>query len=79
MATTGTEARCNNKMKSTLRFKYWRSPNNNQWYWHVIARNNRVVAIAGEGFNRRAGMFASVRRLLDPAVLATAEQRTDNE
>lgn len=33
------------------------------WYWRIKSGNNKIVAIAGEGYKRIGGAFNSFRRL----------------
>lgn len=34
-----------------------------QWYWRLIGPNGQIVAVAGEGFRRRAGAVNSCKKL----------------
>jgi len=34
-----------------------------QWYWRLLDKNGKVVAVAGEGFRRRSGAVAAAKRM----------------
>lgn len=53
------------KPKKPLRFEYWKSRKNNEWYWRVVAKNGRIVAVGGESFKRRAGVLNAFHSLFD--------------
>ncbi len=44
------------KNKKPLRFEYWKSNKNGQWYWRLKARNGEPVA-QGEGYKSKRGVF----------------------
>ena len=33
------------------------------WYWHVIAKNGRIVAIGGEGYSTKSNARKAFRRV----------------
>lgn len=46
----------NMKTKSPLRFEYWKSKRNKQWYWRIRAGNAEPIA-QGEGYKRKSGVL----------------------
>lgn len=36
-----------------MKFEYWQSTKNRNWYWHLLAGNNQVIA-QGEGYVNKA-------------------------
>lgn len=47
--------------------QYWKAPNK-QWYWHLRARNGKIICIGGEGYLREATMFKTLRAIFAPEV-----------
>ncbi len=45
----------NNKAKAPLRFEYWKSTKNSQWYWRLKAGNNEPIC-QSEGYKTRAAV-----------------------
>jgi uncharacterized protein YegP (UPF0339 family) len=39
----------------------WKSPADGEWYWRLRGRNGRVLAVGGEGFQRRGGAIKGAR------------------
>jgi len=39
-----------------LKLNYWKSKEDGQWYWHIKARNGRIVCDSG-AYNRRASLL----------------------
>jgi uncharacterized protein YegP (UPF0339 family) len=46
---------------------------NGQWYWHLMAPNNRSIAASGEGFVTRAGAVESAELVKRTAAQALIE------
>lgn len=44
------------KTKPPLRFEYWKSVKNKQWYWRIRAGNAEPIA-QGEGYKRKSGVL----------------------
>lgn len=44
-------------------FHVFRSPTNHQWYWRLVARNGRVIAVAGEGYLRKSKALKDVEHI----------------
>ena len=40
-------------------FQYWRSMQNRQWYWHLRAANNEIIA-RGEGYHNKTDCLAAI-------------------
>ena len=49
-------------MKKAMFIRYYRSINGN-WYWSLVAANNRIVADGSEGYKTRAGVKAAIERV----------------
>lgn len=45
-----------------MKLSIFKSVLNGQWYWHIKARNNRIVA-CGEGYKRRARLIRTLHNL----------------
>jgi uncharacterized protein YegP (UPF0339 family) len=43
-----------------MKFEFWRGPSR-EWFWHLKARNGRILCCAGEGFKQFASMVKNVR------------------
>jgi uncharacterized protein YegP (UPF0339 family) len=44
------------KPTKSLRFEYWKSAKNKQWYWRIRAGNAEPIA-HGEGYKRKSGVL----------------------
>lgn len=53
----------------TLRFEYWKSNKNKQWYWRIRAGNGEPIA-QGEGYKSKAGALKLFRLLLSLPLVA---------
>lgn len=42
-----------------MQFEIWQSTRNNQWYWHLKAANNKIIA-AGEGYHNEQDCLHAV-------------------
>lgn len=36
---------------------------NGDWYWRLLARNKRVIAISGEGYKRKCDAVRMINRI----------------
>jgi len=45
-----------------MKFEYWKAKDG-QWYWHLKARNGRIIAYAGEGYKRKAKCLKSLNEV----------------
>jgi hypothetical protein len=45
-----------------FRVEYWKSSQDGQWYFHLKARNNRVVS-ASEGYKEQRSVFRVLSKL----------------
>ncbi len=52
------------KTKAPLRFEYWKSVKDKQWYWRIRAGNSELIA-QGEGYKRKAGVLKVFHLLFD--------------
>lgn len=43
--------------------KVWRSETNHQWYWHIKARNGKIIA-ASEGYKRKGDALQGLESLV---------------
>lgn len=58
-----------------MKFTIHQSPANGQWYWHLKARNGRIVADGGEGYMRRAQVVNILRRIFKDSPLETQVEK----
>ena len=42
-----------------MKFEYWKSANNNNWYWHLKAANGEKIA-QSEGYASKQGCLNSI-------------------
>jgi uncharacterized protein YegP (UPF0339 family) len=42
-----------------------------EWRWHLVGRNGRIIAAAGEGFKRKGACKKSVEKVREGALMAT--------
>lgn len=64
--------------KSDMKFEIFRSAQNGQWFWRMVAGNGKSIAIGGEGYHNRNDCVASLVLVRTHAATATAyEQRPD--
>ena len=47
-----------------MRFQYWLA-NNGQWYWHLKAANNEIIATGGEGYTTEANCLHAIGLVMD--------------
>ena len=47
-----------NPRKSNV-IHFWQTPDKGEFFWHVLGKNGKVVAIGGESFKRKAGVLTS--------------------
>lgn len=57
------------KNKRLLRFEYWKSNKNKQWYWRIKAGNGEPIA-QGEGYKSKNGALKVFRLLLSLPLVA---------
>jgi uncharacterized protein YegP (UPF0339 family) len=57
------------KPTKSLRFEYWKSAKNKQWYWRIRAGNGEPIA-QGEGYKSKAGALKLFRLLLSLPLVA---------
>lgn len=46
------------------RIEVWPAAKRDQWYWHLVARNGRIVLTGGEGFTSKAHALRAVRSII---------------
>jgi uncharacterized protein YegP (UPF0339 family) len=42
-----------------MTYWYWKDTNN-QWRWHLLAANNRIIASSGESYYNEADCLAAI-------------------
>jgi uncharacterized protein YegP (UPF0339 family) len=47
-----------------MHFVIFISAKNKQWYWHLRARNGRIVATSGEGYQRVAKAVSEIGKMV---------------
>jgi len=61
-----------------MKFELFKSYQNQQWYWRMLADNGRVIAIGGEGYFNRNDAVHGLLLVKKHAATATCyEQRPD--
>ncbi|RYF70294.1 MAG: DUF1508 domain-containing protein [Comamonadaceae bacterium] len=61
-----------------MKFELFKSPQNSQWYWRMVATNGQVIAVGGEGYVNRSGAVHGLNLVREHAATATAyEQQAD--
>jgi uncharacterized protein YegP (UPF0339 family) len=45
-----------------MKFIYWKSDNDGQWYWHLRASNGKIIA-QGEGYRRKRDLLHTIARI----------------
>jgi uncharacterized protein YegP (UPF0339 family) len=43
-----------------MKYEYWKSDKNGNWYWHLKAGNNQIIA-NGEGYKNKADVLAVIK------------------
>lgn len=56
-----------------MKFEYWKSPTNHQWYWHLRAANGEPIA-SGEGYTTKESCLAAIA-LIQSSHRATVAER----
>lgn len=56
-----------------MKFEYWRSSKNNNWYWHAKASNGLVIA-QGEGYVNKADCLNVINIIKAGAATAAVVQ-----
>jgi uncharacterized protein YegP (UPF0339 family) len=49
-----------------MKFEYWKSATNNNWYWHLKASNGEKIA-QGEGYTTKQGCIAAIKLVKNSA------------
>lgn len=44
-----------------MKLKYFKGQDG-QWYWHLTAKNNHIIATGGEGYASRRNVVRAVKR-----------------
>ncbi|MFZ5494731.1 MAG: YegP family protein [Verrucomicrobiota bacterium] len=44
-----------------MKYEYWKSKANSNWYWHLKAANGKIIATGGEGYNNKADALAAIK------------------
>lgn len=42
-----------------MKYQYWKD-NSNQWRWHLLAGNNRIIASSGESYWNETDCLAAI-------------------
>jgi uncharacterized protein YegP (UPF0339 family) len=45
-----------------MKFIFWKSDKDGQWYWHLRATNGKIIA-QGEGYKRRSDLLKTIARI----------------
>jgi len=61
-----------------VKFQLWKSNQNQQWYWRMVADNGQVIAVGGEGYVNRSDAVHGLLLVRRHAATAVChEQRAD--
>lgn len=60
-----------------MKFQYWKSEKDGQWYWHLIATNSRILAVGGEGFNNENDLKSSVNLIRNGCTTSIVEKLSE--
>lgn len=41
-------------------FEIWQNAQNKNWYWHLKAGNNQIIATGGEGYQNKADCLHAI-------------------
>ena len=63
--------------KEPMKYEYWKSTANKQWYWHLKAANGEKIA-QGEGYTAKANCLAAIK-LVKGSAGASETNLTPNE
>jgi uncharacterized protein YegP (UPF0339 family) len=50
-----------------MNYEYWKSKNDHQWYWHLIAANGEKIA-QGEAYTTKSACIAAVKLVKNSSV-----------
>lgn len=64
--------------ENQVKFELYKSAQNSQWYWRMVADNGRTIAIGGEGYQHRNDAVGGLQLVRANAAGAICyEQRPD--
>jgi uncharacterized protein YegP (UPF0339 family) len=43
-----------------MKYWYFKSAKNNEWYWRLRADNNRIIAVSGEGYKNKSDCVQAI-------------------
>ena len=43
-----------------MKYEYFQSKRNNEWYWRLRASNGQIVAVGGEGYKNKADCLRGI-------------------
>lgn len=43
-----------------MNYEIWKSDEDHQWYWHLRARNGKIIAASGEGYHNKQDCLAGI-------------------
>jgi len=55
-----------------VKFQIFKSANNHQWYWNMVADNGKIIAASGEGYINRNDAVHGLVLVRQNAASATA-------
>jgi uncharacterized protein YegP (UPF0339 family) len=56
-----------------MKFIYWKSTEDGQWYWHLKATNGKIIA-QGEGYKRKGDLLQTIARIQKCSTAKIVEQ-----
>lgn len=43
-----------------MKYEYFRSKRNDEWYWRLRAANGQIIAVGGEGYKNKADCLRGI-------------------
>jgi uncharacterized protein YegP (UPF0339 family) len=56
------------------KFEVFKSEKNDDWYWHLRADNNRIIATGGEGYKNKNDCLHGIELVKELAPTAPVEE-----
>lgn len=60
-----------------MKFQYWRSKKDGQWYWHLISTNQKILAVGGEGFVNENDLKSSINLVRNGATTSIVQKLSE--
>ena len=57
-----------------MKFQYYQSSKNDEWYWRLRASNGKIIADGGEGYKKKAECIERIQDIREGAGSASVEE-----